>query len=553
MLTPRRLLRYVVAAVLLVLIVYYTGLWSAHERLQNGDFQYVPSWDDGEVGMDRLVKSGFDWGKLPHHFPVSSMIPLPTGKPTSQPKIQHDFVSESVITRARLDSRRLEVRKAFQKCWNNYKKYAWMRDELTPLTGHGKDTLGGWAATLIDSLDTLWIMGLKEDFKEAVEAVATIDWANTTSTSANIFETTIRHLGGLLAAYDLSHERVLLIKAVELGNMLYAGFDTPNRMPGFWVDFEKAKNGGLTADDNQASASPCSLSVEFTRLSQLTGNPKYYEAITRITLLLEKHQNLTRLPGMWPAFIDMRNQDFHQDNFFTVGAFADSLYEYLPKMHALLGGLDSVYEKIAKQSLATVKKHILFRPMLPDEADILFAGDVRVDQDGHPKMNAEGQHLSCFIGGMFALSGRLFEMEEYVNIGAKLTQGCIWAYNAFPTGIMPEQFNMLPCETLSGCEWDEERWKKDGSKSLPKGFKDARSLAYLLRPEAIESVFIMYRITGRREYQDAAWKMFQAIMKVTETEFGNAAINDVTVTGPTTKKDSMEVILCLPFQTCIWY
>lgn len=47
------------------------------------------------------------------------------------------------------------------------------------------------------------------------------------------------------------------------------------------------------------------------------------------------------------------------------------------------------------------------------------------------------------------------------------------------------------------------------------------------RPEAIESVFIMYRITGDKELQDAAWRMFQSIQKMTRTEYAHAAIEDV--------------------------
>ena len=47
-----------------------------------------------------------------------------------------------------------------------------------------------------------------------------------------------------------------------------------------------------------------SLSMEFTRLAQLSGEPKYYDAIARITDALEEYQNSTRLPGMWPTYID---------------------------------------------------------------------------------------------------------------------------------------------------------------------------------------------------------------------------------------------------------
>lgn len=138
------------------------------------------------------MKSGFDWGKLELHFPVSSMVPIPTGIPTSLPRVQHQFRPESPEDALRLEDHRLEVKRAFQKCWKSYRKYSWLRDELTPLSGRGKDTFGGWGATMIDSLDTLFIMDFKKEFKEAVEAVATIDFAKTQLVSANIFETNIR-------------------------------------------------------------------------------------------------------------------------------------------------------------------------------------------------------------------------------------------------------------------------------------------------------------------------------------------------------------------------
>ena len=111
--------------------------------------------------------------------------------------------------------------------------YAWLRDEVLPVKGGYKDTFGGWAATLVDALDTLWIMGLKEDFELAVDAVREIDFTTTDAGSINVFETTIRYLGGFLAAYDISGGRypLLLTKAVEVGDFLMGSFDTPNRMP----------------------------------------------------------------------------------------------------------------------------------------------------------------------------------------------------------------------------------------------------------------------------------------------------------------------------------
>ncbi|KAF6827231.1 glycosyl hydrolase family 47 [Colletotrichum plurivorum] len=488
-----------------------------------------------------VVKSSFDWANHRHKHPVApeSMHRLPTEPPKHLPRVQFKpSAKRGRVNDATSESRRRAVRDVFFKSWSSYKKYAWKYDELAPVSAKAKNTFGGYAATLVDALDTLWIMNLREEFDAALAVVGSMDWDETDETAVNVFETTIRHLGGLLSAYDLSSEPVLLTKAVELGDMLYAAFDTPNRMPPFWLDFNAAKSGQLVAGTNDPSASPCSLSLEFTRLSQLTGNPKYFDAIERVKLFLERTQHETRLPGMWPALINFRDQSVAGHREFTLGALADSLYEYLPKMHVLLGGTDPAYEKMYRAAMKVVEKHILFRPMLPDGEDILFSGTAFADEN--VRRNPESQHLSCFVGGMFGLGGKLFEIKEHVALAERLARGCGWAYSAFPTGLMPEIFGMVTCESLDGCKWDEERWKREGDGNLKKGFSHARDPRYILRPEAIESIFLLYRMTGDREYQEIAWTMFQAVVKATETQHAHSAIADVTVNGETEKLDSME-------------
>jgi len=86
---------------------------------------------------------------------------------------------------------------------------------------------------MVDALDTLLIMGLKEEYDLSLAELRNIDFTNTEGCQVNLFETTIRHLGGLLSAYDLSRgkDRILVEKAVELAEVLYTAFDTPNRMP----------------------------------------------------------------------------------------------------------------------------------------------------------------------------------------------------------------------------------------------------------------------------------------------------------------------------------
>ncbi|KAF2714210.1 glycoside hydrolase family 47 protein [Pleomassaria siparia CBS 279.74] len=526
--------------------------WDAHEGYMN-DRSNVDGF---------IAKGSYDWRKAPFHNKIESYTPLPAGKPRTLPPIQFDFPEETSSQRARRELRRVAVRKEFERSWGNYKKYAWTRDELMPITGRGDDPFGGWGATLVDSLDTLWIMGLKDDFYEAVEAVAHIDFGKSVMSTISVFETTIRYLGGLLAAFDLSNERVLLDKAIQLGEMLYRSFDTTNNMPLDRLPIEGAKQtggAGFSADNQICFAAIGSLTMEFTRLAQVTQQPKFYDAVARVTELFDRAQNSTRIPGLFPTWVNAQREDLAADRSFTVGAMADSSYEYFPKMHALLGGLEPVYEKLYKESAPMIDKHMLFRPMMPEEEvgqELLYCGNVNAYEDVEIKVDPRMQHLTCFVGGFFALAGRIFENSHDVDLGAKLTEGCIYAYKAMPTGVMPEIFYTTPCEDRYVCPWNQTLYEAEvmrhsylhrddfeatvSSSRLPRGFTKLEDKRYLLRPEAIESVFVMYRITGREEYLDHAWDMFLGVQKASRTKFGNGQILDITADPPLLPEDKME-------------
>ena len=305
-----------------------------------------------------------------------------------------------------------------------------------------------------------------------------------------------------------------------------------------------------------------SLSLEFTRLSQLTGDMRWYDGISRITELFDTQQNKTKLPGMWPVVVNPKDEDLTADTGFTLGGMSDSLYEYFPKEYALLGGLSPVYQKLYQDSIAVAIKQMFFRPLTPDNADIMISGDVRAsDGDKPPTMEPKAQHLTCFVGGMLALGGRLFSNNEHLVMAHKITQGCIWAYKNGPRHLMPEIAHFVPCTAHGDCPWSRDQWtaailkgqdedeKANGVESiireqhLPNGFVKIDDRRYILRPEAIESVFIMYRVTGEATYLDAAWEMFNAIQAATETSYANAAISDITgeaADGSPLQDDRME-------------
>jgi mannosyl-oligosaccharide alpha-1,2-mannosidase len=108
-----------------------------------------------------------------------------------------------------------------------------------------------------------------------------------------------------------------------------------------------------------------------------------------------------------------------------------------------------------EDSVEAVKKHLLFRPMTPDNQDILLSGSLVKSDLYDDYLIAEGTHLTCFTGGMLALGAKIFRRPDELELAAKVTEGCVWAYNSTQTGIMPEGFLTVPCANAANCLWNE--------------------------------------------------------------------------------------------------
>jgi mannosyl-oligosaccharide alpha-1,2-mannosidase len=522
--------------------------------------------------LDDDEPAGAFWRAVPIRNPVKSPEALPSGTPLTFPRVQHAFATETATARKTRLSRLDAVKASFERCWTSYRKLAWGHDELAPLSGEARNPYGGWGATLVDSLDTLWIMGLKTEFEDAVAKATEVEFLPRSHDKINVFETNIRYLGGFISAYELSGDARLLRKAQEVGEMLYVAMDTHNRLPLPRMNLMLAAEGKEQVwDDASALADAGSFSMEFIRLSMLTGDPKWFDAAQRITAAFQKQQNDSYLPGLWPKLVNAHRDRLARDPNLGMGGNADSMYEYLLKTYLLSGGLLPEYKMMYEDAMEATVKHLLFRPRIADKDDMLMLGSVLAmpDADGKVEISLapEMEHLACFAGGMFALGSKALGIASHTGIAKQLTQGCTWAYRSVPSGIMPEKFTLMKCDTLARCRWSQNMWSdevitRSGFESrdrladayvaeklvkeqrLPVGFTSIVDGSYLLRPEAIESIFVLYRTTGDVELLEAAWDMFQAIERQTKTKFGNAALKNVLADdrdGPRERHmDSME-------------
>merc|ERR1719253_482265 len=176
-------------------------------------------------------------------------------------------------------SRRVHVLGAMKHIWKNYKEYAFGRDELHSLSKKATSNWGGMGTTLVDSLDTLWLMGLKEEFYEGR------DWVRDHLEHGHVgrvsgFETTIRSLGGLLAAHDCSKDPVFLQKADDLGSRLVKAYNTPSGLPHGNIDLGSGSSSNFGWNSSTWHAllgrpimlrNPSMCSTFCTRCSQPTG------------------------------------------------------------------------------------------------------------------------------------------------------------------------------------------------------------------------------------------------------------------------------------------
>jgi ER degradation enhancer, mannosidase alpha-like 2 len=367
------------------------------------------------------------------------------------------------------------VRAEALHAWRGYQRHAWGHDELKPLSKTSHD----WYAdplliTPVDSLDTLLLLGLHDEAEQARSLIVdklSFDrdvWVKN-------FEITIRVLGGLLSAHQMTGDPRLLALADDLGRRLLPAFDSPTGMPYMFVNLATGKTRG--AETNPAEIG--TLILEFGTLARLTGKDVYYVKAKAAVVELYRRRSPLGLPG---EAIDVERGTWTR-RASHVGGGIDSYYEYLLKAWLLFG--DEDFRRMWTESLAALNAHVA------DESPTgLWYGEV--DMDTGRRTGTSFGALEAFLPAVLALAG---DMDR----ARRLQESCFRMWTR--VGIEPD-----------GYDYRSERVTYPG---------------YPLRPEIIESAYYLHRKTGDARYREMGRRFFDDIVSCCRTEDGYTGLKNV--------------------------
>lgn len=426
-----------------------------------------------------------------------------------------------------------EVRLAMLDSWHTYEKFGWGYDIYHPVRQKGEN-MGpkplGWM--IVDSLDTLILMDAEDEVARAKKWIKE-DLDYRFDYNVNTFETTIRMLGGLLSAFHFTNDDSLLDKAVDLANALDGAFASKTGIPFSSVNLESGEGIPNHVDNGASStAEVATLQLEFKYLAKLTGEVLYWNRVEKVMQVLEANQPAD---GLVPIYVNPQTGNY-QGKLIRLGSRGDSYYEYLLKQYLQTNLQEPIYEGMYRESVRGVRKHLVRRSK---PSDLAFIGELENGIGKHlsPKMD----HLVCFYGGLLALgatNGLTYseakklpdwtdEKEEEFQLGADLTYTCYRMYADTQTGLSPEI-----------AVFNEDKTQNSDFHIKP---ADRHNLQ---RPETVESLFVLYRLTGDEKYRQYGYEIFNSFMKHTKIENENGDISftslkDVT-SIPSPTKDNTE-------------
>ncbi|KAK0275228.1 hypothetical protein LTR35_011276 [Friedmanniomyces endolithicus] len=459
-------------------------------------------------------------------------VALPTCKP-----IQYAFPAGEGGNAERAAA----IKEAYLYGWEAYVKFAFGKDELQPLNGSGVNDWYGWGVTIVDAIDTAIIMNLTDVVAQQLAFIQKIDFTTTTYGPVEIFDVSIRYLGGLISAYDLlksgqffnaypqNQIEALLSQAVSLADKIAFGFNTPTGLSSANVNFTSNQPVFATYTiaatnvtyNSTNTASTGTYILDWSRLSDLTGNQTYRQ-------LAERAENYLINPSPAPVYPGLVGTQFDIDTgrmlTFDGGfeAGVDSFLEYLLKSYQYQATATTTqYKDFWLQAAQSAREYIALHPY--GFPDLTFLS--QLDVNGTIALTQDD--FTCFAGGNFLLGAKLLDMPDLLDLGLAVTDGCHQTYNTTLTGLGPIQWRWYNASNLAYDPRDdidapERKLAAKYGYFIPNGEEGWAS-----RPEPTESLFYAYRITGDSRWAEYAWQNFLAINETARNANGFATVNNV--------------------------
>lgn len=442
-----------------------------------------------------------------------------------------DFVNMNKI-----NMMQVRIREATKHSWDNYCKYAWGFDMLKP-RAKAPDHWFNLGLTIVDSADTLIMMGMTHDVNLALDWLENELKFDSENANSNCFEMTIRILAGLLSAYHLTGRDKLKQQAINFGDILLHCYDTESRViPYSDIDLSTRRAHPPQWNPHSSLSEVTSLQLEFRFLTQISGDPKYEQTTFRTSAHIH---NLTvdRERKLLPMYINPSSGQL-EDSVITLGARSDSYYEYLLKQYLQTGikWLEEDYLDAMDEVATRLIKHTDGPDNYTYVAEMQLYKTINDTEDARyfDKMD----HLVCFLPGTLALgyyhfspmadenrlkynlevsADRLNSRYNYhLDLAKRLARTCYHMYHNMGTGLSPEIASFV-----------HSRTDDPTAQNQPELQVQATSAHNILRPEFVESLFYLYHITGLPMYRNQAEQIFEAFQKYSRIPSGYSAVSDV--------------------------
>ncbi|MFE0044264.1 glycoside hydrolase family 47 protein [Streptomyces albireticuli] len=218
-----------------------------------------------------------------------------------------------------------EVREEFVHAWEGYKRLAWGYDEVLPVSGRHREFFAKGhpvGLSIVEALDTLHLMELDTEVDRCVSWIK--DYLRfDINADFQVFETTIRLVGGLLSGYLATGEKALLDRCTDLADRLLPAFTSSRTgMPYRYVNLRTGRVSGATLPLAEVGTNI----LEFGTLSRLTGDLRYERAAKRaLRAVVERRSSLDLLASR----INVESGQWADRAGIAVDPPADSFYEYL--------------------------------------------------------------------------------------------------------------------------------------------------------------------------------------------------------------------------------